>query len=176
MPAFVKGLAKDKLLILFTLDKLAADAPKDFALAALFYSDLISVFDFSLALANLEENGLVLAIKRPFGQSYRISDEGQRTLRLFEEGLPCSERERVTNYICENRDRLRKETQVLSAQRDLPGGEIELTLNVAEGARTVFAVTLPVWSRDDAKKVRANWETRNADVFNAVCGALDLEI
>lgn len=168
MPTFLHGPAKDKIFILYMLQVLSADAPLERILDALFYTDLVSVFDFSIALSRLEEEGLVAAVPRPFGQSYRLTHEGKETLSLFMESLPASERERVDAYIRENRSDIRKETQILSSQRELPGGDIEVTLRVAEGARVMFGLTVPVPSAELAKLLRKNWETHNADAYAAV--------
>ncbi|MCL2672121.1 MAG: DUF4364 family protein [Clostridiales bacterium] len=168
MPTFTHGPAKVKLFILYTLQTLSADAPAERVLDALFYTDLVSVFDFSIALSNLEEEGLVAAIPRPFGQSYRLTHEGAQTLALFAESLPASERARVEAYICENRDDIRRQTQILTSQRELPGGDIELNLRAAEGARVVLGLTFSVPSPELAKLVRGNWEERNADVYAAI--------
>jgi len=175
MPTFSHGIAKDRLFVLYALQTLSADAPVERVLDALFYTDLVSVFDFSIALSNLEQEGLLAAIPRPFGQSYRLTKEGEQTLALFVETLPASERARVDAYVSDNRDDIRKETQILTSQRELPGGDIELTLRVAEGARVVLGLTLPVPTPELSKLVRRNWEKRNADVYAVIWDILSTE-
>jgi len=173
MPIFVHGLPKHKLLILYTLAAIDRDASIHHVYRVMFDLELVSYFDFYNAIADLEEDGFVTAVPRPFGQSYRITLDGRQMLDQFCPALPQSERRWVDDYVREHAETIVKQTQILSSMEELPGGHFEVTLRAAEGARTLFALTLPAPTREIALLMRKNWETYNFDVYDTIWRILE---
>ncbi|MCL2695739.1 MAG: DUF4364 family protein [Clostridiales bacterium] len=173
MPNFVSGLPKHKLLILYTLSVIDRDATIDHVYRVLFELELLSYFDFRNAIVDLEEDGFVTAVPRPFGQSYRITADGRQSLALFGQALPQSERQRIGDCVAALADTIVKETQLLSSMEELPGGGFEVSLRAAEGARTLFSLTLPVPTRELALLVRKNWAENSFDIYDTIWKILE---
>ena len=173
MPLFVHGMTKHKMLILCALSAIDRDASIHHIYRIMFDLELVSYFDFYNAIADLEEDGFITAVPRPFGQSYRITEDGRQSLTLFDQAVPISERRRIDEYVQVHADTIIKETQILSFMQELPGGSYEVTLAAAEGARTLFSLTLPVPTREIALLMRKNWDSNNFDVYDTIWKILE---
>ena len=154
MPIFAKGETKDKLTILFFAREADLDLTQEQLYRAMVENDCMSYFAFQTALTEMEEDGLIAAIPRTFGQGYRVSARGEETLAMFEESLPFSLRERLKAYAAQNRSELEKETQIVSSMRELPGGAYEVELRVQEKTTVAAELRLRVISRAMAQRVQ----------------------
>lgn len=79
---------------------------------AMVENDCMSYFDFQTAMYEMEQDGMIAAIPRAFGQAYRITAPGESVLSMFEESLPFSLRQRLTDYADSARESMRLETQL----------------------------------------------------------------
>lgn len=165
MPIFAKGETKDKLTILFFAREADLDLTQEQLYRAMVENDCMSYFAFQTALTEMEEDGLIAAIPRTFGQGYRVSARGEETLAMFEESLPFSLRERLKAYAAQNRSELEKETQIVSSMRELPGGAYEVELRVQEKTTVAAEMRLRVISRAMAQRVRKGWHERAEELY-----------
>jgi hypothetical protein len=168
MPIFSQGATKNKLLILYAMQAMQCDASINHIYQIFFDLDLIPCFDFTVAISDLEEDGAVAAVPRPFGQSYRVTDEGRQLLTLFGESLPASNRAAIRQHVEAHRETVQRETQILSTQQALPDGGFELTLSATEGLQTLFSMTIPAPTAGIARLMRKNWSAFSYEIYESV--------
>ena len=83
MPSFAQGKLKNKLLILYFIDYLAIDVTREQIHRAVVENDCMDYFEFCSAMFELEEDGAIAAVPRPFGQAYCLSQKGKTMLKGF---------------------------------------------------------------------------------------------
>lgn len=59
---------------------------------------MIPYFELQSAIYELEEEGFLAAVPRPYGQAYCLTPKGKETLGMFVERLPQSVRDDLTDY------------------------------------------------------------------------------
>lgn len=165
MPYFVHDKSKDKLTILFFTKAANMDIKREQIYRAMVENDCMSYFDFEIAATELEEDGQLAAIPRPFGQAYRVTVRGEEMLQLFEETLPFSLRTRLCEYADERRDGMRVETQLVSEMDQLKNGGYLVHLKAQEEAMVVLDIALHMPTREMALRVRRNWTDASEGIY-----------
>lgn len=165
MPYFVHDKTKDKLTILYFTRAVNMDIAREQIYRAMVENDCMSYFDYEIAATELEEDGQIAAIPRPFGQAYRVTVRGEEMLRLFEETLPFSLRQRLTAYAEAHRDGMRVETQLVSSMDQLHTGGYLVHLKAQETAMVVLDIAFHVPTREMAMRVRRNWPAASEGIY-----------
>ena len=165
MPIFAQGVTKDKLTILFFTRACDLDITREQLYRAMIENDCMSYFDFQSAMHELEEDGFIAAIPRVFGQGYRVSARGDETLRMFEESLPASLRDRLMQYATESREPMRRETQLTTSMEEQKSGGYRVHLRAQEQSTVVLDIELLLASRDMAQRTRSNWAGASSDIY-----------
>ena len=109
MPIFAQGVPKNKLTILYFVRSANIDLMREQIHRAMVENDCMSYFDFQTAMYEMEQDGMIAAIPRAFGQAYRITASGESVLSMFEESLPFSLRQRLADYADSARESMRLE-------------------------------------------------------------------
>ena len=165
MPYFVHDKSKDKLTILYFTKAINLDIAREQIYRAMVDNDCMTFLDFEIAAGELEEDGQIAAIPRPFGQAYRVTARGEEMLRLFEESLPFSLRSRLDAYSDENRDQMRVETQLVSSMEPLKSGAYLVHLKAQETEMVVLDIAFRVPTREMALRVRSNWIRESEGIY-----------
>ena len=165
MPIFAHGETKDKLSILFFMRCADLDLMREQIHRAMVENECMSYFDFQTSMYELEEDGLIAAIPRAFGQAYRVSARGESTLSMFEESLPFSLRERLQSYADFARETMRLETQLQTSMEELPSGAYMVHLKAVEQNSVVLDIGMKLASRNMAQRVRSNWEQASPEIY-----------
>lgn len=172
MPIFAKGVSKDKLTILYFIRASSIDITRDQLYRAMVENECIAYFDFQSAMYDLEEDGLIAAIPRSFGQGYRVTVRGEEALTLFADSLPNSLRERLDAYGEENRGAMLLETQLVSSMEEQKNGGYLVKLKAQEQNTVVAKIELLVASRSMAQRIRANWPTASEALYTDILNRL----
>ena len=135
MAYFSHGDARQKLMLLFFLDSIDFELTRSQFYRIFFENGWMDYFDFQARLTELEEDGHVAALPLAFGHGYRVTPQGQQTLAMFQEELPHSLREKLSECARQNRDILRSEAQFYARQTQLPDGGYHATLRLMVQAR-----------------------------------------
>lgn len=115
MAFFSDGFTKSKLMVLYFLNELSVDLTKEQIATFSAAYELIPYFELQSAIYELEEEGFLAAVPRPYGQAYCLTPKGKETLGMFVERLPQSVRDDLTDYADACREKLRRETQFSAA-------------------------------------------------------------
>lgn len=165
MPIFAQGVTKNKLIILYYTNVSDLDLTREQLYRAMIENECMSYFDFQTCMHDLEEDGFIAAIPRSFGQGYRLSVQGKKSLDMFVESLPHSLRIKLLQYAQENRDQMRRETQLVSTMEEQQSGGYIVELRAQEHNTVVLKISMLVASRAMAQRIRGNWEGASEAIY-----------
>lgn len=168
MPFFASGEARERLIVLFLLKSLDMELTRTQLATLSVSNDILPWFDLQSAVAELETQGLIAAIPRPFGQGYRITPEGEETLDMFLESLPASLRARIETVVEENRDVIRKETQYATSVEKRPGGSCVVTLRAMEWDGDLLSISLLLPDQSTAQAACAAWPEKAQLIYQGL--------
>lgn len=172
MAFFSHAVTRDKLSILYMLRALDIEITRQQWINIMVGNEWINYFDLLSALTELEEDGYVAAIPRPFGHGYRLTERATQALEMFYKELPLSLRKAYDEYAKAHREELRRETQFQAISRPMPSGGFLVTLRVVEGASTLLEVKIQAPTNESANAACAAWESRSGDIYMYVLNTL----
>ncbi|MBQ2662505.1 MAG: DUF4364 family protein [Clostridia bacterium] len=168
MNYFSDGSTKDKLILLSFLDALNLEVTKEQITTACAQYDLIPYFELQNALYELEEEGFLATVPRPFGMAYCILQKGKDTISAFSETLPLSERENIADNADMCRAQFRNETQYTHRIDKLPSGAYKVVLRAIEAHGELFSVSLSFASSRDANSACKKWAESANEIYSAL--------
>ena len=171
MPFFSEGVTKIKLTILYFLNKLGFGITKDQITTVGGTYDLAPYFDLQSAVAEMEEDGFLAAVPRPFGQIYALTARGQQAVELFYEQLPTSLRDDLDTYADECRETLRHQCQYTARIEGQPNGSYIVRMIFMERDEQLLAMELLF------PDVKSAWADKAQSAYcyllSSLSGALD---
>lgn len=165
MTYFSHEVTRDKLCVLFLLKELGIELTRTQLSDLIVTNNWIKYFDLQTCLTELEEDGFIAAIPRPFGQGYRLTERSDEVLVMFSAQLPVSFRDELSSYAERNREELRRETQFAASYTRTQSGGYTVNLKVMETSAILLELNLLVPDRDSAKLICDNWEVKAESVY-----------
>ena len=165
MSFFSEGVTKNKLTILYFMNKLGLAITRDQITTVGAAYDLAPYFELQSAVAEMEEDGLLAAVPRPYGQAYALTSNGQAAVDMFEERLPLSLRDDLDTYADACREDIRRQIQYTARIEQRPGGECLARLLFVEKDDTLLSVELMFPDAASANKAAAAWPKRAEDAY-----------
>ena len=173
MAFFSEGYTKSKLMVLFFLNELSVDLTKEQIATFSAAYELIPYFELQSAIYELEEEGFLAAVPRPYGQAYCLTPKGKETLGMFVERLPQSVRDDLTDYANACREKLRRETQFSSASEKAGmGGAYRTTLRAMELNGELLQISILLPDAASATYAAAVWPERAQAIYSAILSEL----
>ncbi|MBQ3551799.1 MAG: DUF4364 family protein [Clostridia bacterium] len=166
--SFSSGYVKAKLIALYFLNGFRDDISKESLSGIIGDHGWASYLEILGCLDELEEQRMIAAIPRPFGQSYRITQLGISTLGTFVEELRLSLRREIDDYIEKNREELRKDTQYIGDWEQQLDGSYVVSLKVAEGNRILFGIELHLPDVESARRAVRNFRDNAIDLHSVI--------
>lgn len=175
MPYFTHGETKYKLILLY-IAEIAEHAKTHLTRDQLYRTAILNsqmdYFTFEDAMHDLEEDGLLTELRRPYGNCFALTQSGRETLAMFEKSVPADERRKLDRYFSENQDQFRRETEIASRIEQNDDGQTELVLLITEHNRAIFTLRMQVSSEEQALELRSRWEANSESIYNYVWDAL----
>ena len=175
MGYFSKGFTRDKLCALYFLDKFREDISLHTLCRLMHDNEWAPYLELHACMIGLERAGMVAAVPREFGQSYRITQSGLETIDVFKEQLPMSLRRAINRYIEENRDNLRKAAQYITDRKRLEDGSYHVTLTVIEEDSLVFKTVVHLANFDASLIAADNWDKTAYTLYSFAINQLLME-
>ena len=172
MPYFTHGNEKNKLILLYIADRAKTLLTRDQLYRTAILNSEMEYFSFEQALHELEEDGSLTAVRRPFGDCWGLTDYGRETLSMFGDSVPVSEREQLDRYLTENRALFSQEREITSRIEKGRDGQVELVLLLNEQDHSVFSVRMQVSSEEQAMEMRSRWQQSCETIYNCVYDTL----
>ena len=172
MAFFSDGFTKSKLMVLYFLNELSVDLTKEQIATFSAAYELIPYFELQSAIYELEEEGFLAAVPRPYGQAYCLTPKGKETLGMFVERLQ-SVRDDLTDYADACREKLRRETQFSAASEKAGvGGAYRTTLRAMEQSGDLLQISILLPDAASAKHAAAVWPERAQAIYTAILSEL----
>lgn len=172
MPYFTHGETKYKLILLYITEQAPSLLTNDQLYRTAILNSKMEYFAFMQAVHELEEDGMLAAVRRPFGDCWGLTDIGREALAMFENSIPADERRRLDRYLSENRESFSRETELASRIEKNADGQTDLILMITERGKPIFSVHLSVASEEQAMEMRSRWEAGSETIYNCVFNTL----
>ncbi len=177
MVFFSEGVTKNKLKLLYFMDRLGLGLTKDQITTVGGTYDLAPYFDLQSAVVEMEEDGFLAAVPRPYGQVFTLTPRGQEAVEMFQEQLPESLRDDLDTYADACRDKLRRESQFTARIEKQPDGSCMVRMIFMEQDMTLLSLNLLFPDVPSANKAAESWPQRAQDAYcyllSSLCGAMD---
>lgn len=172
MSYFSDSFTKNKLIILYVLRELGAELTREQLTTLSGERELMPYFDLQNAISELEEEGLLAAVPRVFGQAYSLTSRGRETIDMFAERLPLSLREELQEYVALSGDKVLRSAQYSSGMEKLPSGAYQITLKALEGDNEIVSLKLLLPDVEIARSACKQWKNRAGDIYRFVFASL----
>jgi len=172
MAYFSHGDTRQRLMLLFFLQKVDFEITRNQLFRIFAENDWMDYFDFQTRLTELEEDALVAAIPCAFGQGYRITPQGEQTLSMFLEELPYSLREKLSASAAENRDAVRSEAQFYARQTAMPDGGYLAVLRLLDKTSHILDISMRFPTAQLAQAACDAWPRQAEGIYQAMLNAL----
>ena len=172
MPYFTHGETKYKLILLYIADRCHTMPTRDQLYRTAIMNTHMDYFAFEQALLDLEEDGLLVSVRKPFGDCYGLTDPGREALSMFEKSVPQDERIKLDSFLEANREAFAHEKEITSRIDRLPDGSAVLELLIVERSEPIFSIRLSVSSEEQAMEMRSRWENSSEPIYNYIWDSL----
>ena len=129
-------------------------------------------FDVQLAIAELEDRGMLASSPSAAGTEYSVTSSGHETLVAMVKSLPASIRSSCDRYVAENRKKIMELGFFSTNSCKNPSGGVDVTLTSIEKDRTIISLTINVTDQKTADSICSSWEKKCSDVYSSVFSIL----
>ena len=168
MPYFTHGDVRNKLILLHALDRLKKPFSKAHLYRIVYETGCMTFFEFESILQDLENDGLIVSVPKPYGECFAPTQLGRESKEMFDLTIPLSQREKVDAYIDSHMDEFVQERTTFSSLQKAKNGGYSVQLSILERDEIFFGITLMVAAEEDAMKIRSNWEAASADLYSDI--------
>jgi len=168
---------ENKLLILYLVNRMELSMSRaqitDFIIA----NDFMGHFVLGETLADMVEQDL-LEIDQENAQDvsttrYTITDEGLKTLEMFNNHLSRPVRNVINLHIEEHRGKIKRDFESsVNYFPNVENNEFQVKCGVYEDKRVVLELSLSVDTREQAKLIQANWRTGASTIYQKIIEAI----
>lgn len=172
MPYFTHGETKYKLILLYIAEHAESLLTRDQLYRTAVLNSEMEFFAFEQAMHELEDDGMLTSVRKPFGECWGITDTGRDALSMFEKSIPLDERRKLDGYLEQNRGSFAREAEIADRIEKGDDGNISLELMITEHGKSIFSVRMSVFSMEQALMMRSRWEKNSEAIYNYVWDAL----
>lgn len=161
---------EDKLVLLCALDRLGG-CTEEQLLRFVVETSLQSQFRFYLALAALQEAGMVRKSRHLEGMLLILTPEGRQSMELFASRIRASQQEKLDTHSAAWRRRIREELQ-MPADFCPAGNGYAVTLRALESGEEIFSMTLTAATKAQAKRFCQRWPEKAPYLYQTIMAQL----
>ena len=165
--------AENKLLLLYLIDKmdipLSNSQVADFALS----KNYMNYFSLQECLSEMVQTKYLDSYKENNSTRYTITDRGLQTLEYFERRLPIDVRNKINQYVLENRKRIKKDYETTANYfKEINSDDFTVKCAIYENDYMLMEINLSVVSREQAKLICSNWKTNINTLYGDILSKL----
>lgn len=164
MTARNPSMTEQKLVTLCALERLGPTTALQL-LRFMVENELMDYIALQLAMAELDEMGLLRKIPHELGALYALSEEGFSTLRMFHKRIPHSRMRQIEAAAPAWKHRFREEKQVMADWSQDTMGEYTVRLRLLEGEMPLLDMSLSLPTREQAVTFCTNWPRRAGELY-----------
>lgn len=158
--------AVNKLTLLYVFD--AMDFPvteKTLTEMCTLTNTWFSYLDFMMIMDQLLEDGFIYCSSKEKNGYYNITADGRQCLSLFYTRIPSSKRADITEYVKENRMKMRRNQEYYRNYYKNVDGTYTVQLKIVDPIKTTLEIKLNVANRSTAKAVDSKWAEKAAQIY-----------
>ncbi len=165
-------LAENKVLILYTLNKINSDITDDNLFKIISSVNDINYFYFGQTLSDLVETRLVDSYTKDKDTIFRITSEGKNALSLTKDLLPGIVKLKADNILKEKLLSIADESSITAEYFPRSENDYTIKCKIIENTETIFEVSTFAGSRENAKKIVDNWNKNANNIFPKILDLL----
>lgn len=167
-----EGLAENKVLILYLLNKLPDGIKNDNLYKIVSSANNMNYFYFQELLTDLIESNFVGSFTKDEDTVIKITSEGQNALSLTKSLLPGILKLKADNVFKEELANIAEESSIITEY--IPKDEKNYTVKckIIEKNETIFEVSTFAGSRDRAKQISDNWKNNANNIYPKILNLL----
>ena len=154
-----------RLMILYMLDKVDFPLTNTQITNFILEKDYTTYFTVQQTFSELVDSGLITAESTHNNTLYRITPEGQQTLKFFSDQISDAIKEDILHFFKDNQMTLKTEASVIADYYKTPGGDYAVRCQIRNKDRSVIDLTISVSSREQAMAVCQNWKKQSSDIY-----------
>lgn len=165
--------AENKLLLLYLIDKM--DIPlsntqiSQFALE----ENYMNYFTLQQSLSEMVESGYLDKTQDNNNTRYTATDEGITTLEYFEKHIPIDIRNKINQYVLDNRSTIKKDFEITANYfYDHPNNEFIVKCGIYEDDSMLMEINVSVVNRNQAKLICNNWKQNVNKLYGSILSEL----
>lgn len=172
MPYFTKGTAAVQLSLLYAIRAAHVEITEDRLYTCVYSCSITDWFGFSEALGLILEEGYIVEVPRPFGQSLLLTDSGKQALDLFEDTITVSARRKMDDFLTLHREDYLRAQQYSSSISEHIDGSVSLKMSVSEAGRELLQIQVALPSKEQALCMKSQWENAAPGIYDNIYSQL----
>lgn len=167
-----EGLAENKVLILYLLNKLQDGIKSDNLYKIVSSANNMNYFYFQELLTDLIESNFVGSFTKDEDTIVKITSDGQNTLSLTKSLLSGILKLRADTVFKEELSNIAEQSSIITEY--IPKDEKNYTVKcrIVEKNETIFEVSTFAGSRDRAKQISDNWKNNANNIYPKIIDLL----
>ena len=157
---------EDKLVLLSAMERLGG-CTEEQLLRFLVENQLMSQFQFYLALGGLREAGFVRETRHVEGTLLILTPQGRQSVDLFAGRIRASQQEKLNMNAPTWKRRIRDELQMPAVWKETDNG-FSVTLRALESGAEIFSMTLTAATKAQAKQFCDRWAEKAPFLYQTI--------
>lgn len=157
-----------KLMVLYMLKRVNFPLTYKQITEFFFGKDYTNYFTFQQVIGELTDANLIHLETVRHVSRYEITKEGDEVLYYFSNKIPTAIMEDITQYLNDNKFKLRNETGIISDYYQGENHDYIVRCQVREGRATLLTVELSVPTEEQALTMCEHWENNCQDIYSDI--------
>ena len=167
-----EGLAENKVLILYLLNKLTDGIKNDNLYKIVNSANNINYFYFQELLTDLIESNFVGSFTKEEDTIVKITSEGQNALSLTKSLLPGILKLKADNVFKDEISSIAEESSIITEYIPKDENNYTVKCKIVEKNEIIFEVSTFAGSRDRAKQISDNWKKNANNIYPKIINLL----
>ncbi|MDR2940756.1 MAG: DUF4364 family protein [Clostridiales bacterium] len=166
-------VAENKLIILYLIDKM--DIPMSNSQISQFAleQDYMNYFSLQQCLAEMAASKFLESTQENNNTRYTVTDTGLQILDYFENNIPSQIRNKIINYVKDNRKILKRDFEITANYfYDHKTNEYIVKCGVYEDEVALMELNVSVVTKDQAKIISNNWKANVSSLYSSIISQL----
>ena len=167
-----EGLAENKVLILYLLNKLQDGVKSDNLYKIISSANNMNYFYFQELLTDLIESNFVGSFTKDEDTIVKITSDGQNTLSLTKSLLSGIIKLKADTVFKEELSNIAEQSSIITEYIPKDENNYTVKCRIVEKNETIFEVSTFAGSRDRAKQISDNWKNNANDIYPKIIDLL----
>lgn len=151
-------LAESKLVIIYLLYKMNLPVSISYIQEFALDSECMDYFSLSKYLVELVEKRYISKNTENNKTVYSIEERGYKILNLFENLISIDIKEKIDNYVENNKKNLKRDLDIVAVYEQIHQNEFNVKCSAYENGESIMDISFKVSSKKYARKICDNWK------------------